>query len=97
MQKFNWIIEILDKLVKNGRKGKLIEIRNDGENKIIISIYLENMNPKDYDTYKKKIDLSKFFGKVEHNYSGNGNHTVRIVASLTEQDIVNNPNMVQFF
>ena len=94
INKFDWILTLLEDMMSSNRKGKLMEIRNDG-GKLIVSCYLEQMPPKEYENYKKKLDLNRFFGKLEFNYAGNGSHTIRIVASLTEADVAKNPHILK--
>ena len=80
-------------MLQEGRKGKLLEIRNDN-GKLIVSAYVDQMNIAQFEKYKKNIDLQKFYGKFELNYA-NGSCTVRSIISLTEKDVQNNPDILK--
>lgn len=88
-----WIAALLGDMLKDGRKGKLIEVRNDN-GKLIVSAYLDQVSYADFERYQKNMNLQKFFGKFELNYA-NGSCTVRTIVSLTEGDVKTNANILK--
>ena len=88
---YTWIATLLSTLVSSGRKGKILEIRIE-EGKIIASVLLESLSPREWEKVKKSLDLSSFFGQIVFNYA-KGSHTVKTILSLTEEDYKKNPTL----
>ena len=61
-----------------------MEIRRTDDGKVIATVY-QNFSPKDFEQYKRKIEASEFFGRIEHHYN-RGLNRIRVISSFTESD-----------
>lgn len=89
--RFIWVAEVLDRLCQAGKSGLVMEVKLKGQSALVNVI--DRVPLAEFER-SYKIDPKRFRGRIEYHCGGSsGTGTVKILASLTEDEFRESRNL----